>query len=92
MDTFVSFVRFVLIFCKLCYYVDHEERHICFAEARFEGGAEGTNSADGTGLYFEGRATQVPASAVFLLILLSWWEMFSVDVVVKTGRLLRAMC
>jgi hypothetical protein len=38
---------------------DHDERHICFAEARWEGSAEGTNSADGTGRFFEGRATQV---------------------------------
>ena len=38
---------------------DREDRHICFAEARWEGTQEGTNGGDGTGLFFEGRATQV---------------------------------
>jgi hypothetical protein len=43
---------------------DHEDRHICFAEARFEGGAQGVNSADGMGQFFEGRATQVRVSVL----------------------------
>lgn len=45
---------------------DHEDRHICFAEANWGDGAEGTNSADGTGLFFEGRATQVGVYLLFI--------------------------
>ena len=40
-------------------YLDHEERHVCFAEATWDGGTEGTNTADGTGKFFEGRSLQV---------------------------------
>jgi hypothetical protein len=42
------------------YATDNEDKHICFAEANFHGERQGTNSEDGTGQFFEGRATQVP--------------------------------
>ena len=64
LDIYIYIFKSCCLYCTLHLYLtlsllDHEERHICFAEARFEGGSEGVNKADGTGQFFEGRATQV---------------------------------
>ena len=55
----VSLLAFNVAILFVPGHTDHDERHICFAEAIWDGGTEGTNSADGTGLFFEGRSTQV---------------------------------